>query len=335
MSIAILTSKVGFGTYIPAVYIYKQYNCNAYLYCIEDLLNLEEKCKFETKLKLINVNPLIAEKCSYLPDKTIDESKIENLKELFQFWAINKIEKFVCFSGKWDWILNSYSKINPDISVTCVIIDSCPSIIWKKMEETSKFNMRFIYTIKNDSIILLDSYTGYDYTRRLNTITCHGGGWGLLTESNILKLKDIGFPTIRLLVPENKESQLDGFEIHKFHCDFCGNFPFEFRTREFTAMHRHPSLDLIGESKCFVTKPGGMSIIDAIMSETPLILDSITIGMHEENNRKWILSHKIGIEIENFTKENVKNGILDYLYHNIIQLKTKSTLLINELKHAI
>lgn len=331
MPTAILTSKVGYGTYIPAVYAYKYLNSAVKFYCIEDYFSLAERATFQKKVALVQNTPRIAEICSYLPDNIYNDCILTHAEQVISEWCRLGIDNFLCFSGKWGWMLNNYYNTNAKFFVKCIIMDYKPSVIWEELKHNAKYNFSLTNVFNNNSVTLLSNFSAIPYNKRINTVSIHGGGWALMSENNISSLNQLGFSSLSFLVPHEKEIKFKSHGIHKFYCDFNGDFPYELSQENLCSSSIHPSLKLIASTRCLITKPGGMGIMDAIMSETPILFDSITIGIHEQGNREWAINKGIAVNLNELTKENIDNGLLDFLHDNILKLKMNSNFIIQKI----
>ena len=325
MSIVILTSKVGYGTYIPAIYAYKSIKSTS-LYCIEDLLSPNAVNEFNKKIELATQNPRFAEISSYLPDKLFDGARIVRYNNLLTKWKAMGVKKFICFSGKWNWLLNQYYHLCQNFQVVGIVMDCQPSSIWNAMISEAMYSLT-IRKVFGENVLLLASFEAKHYQQRDNIAVCHGGGWSLLKQDDTLLLRGLGFDKIRVLLSKDNLMEMQGVELIRFFCDFKGDFPCIVNEDSNTNI-LHPSLKLIRDAQLVLSKPGGMALMDCIMSETPMVLDSITIGLHEEANRKWALANGIAIELKDLTNENIKNGLLPHIHSKIVSLKERSKLLI-------
>ncbi|HEY0058556.1 MAG TPA: hypothetical protein VGB56_05435, partial [Flavisolibacter sp.] len=82
----------------------------------------------------------------------------------------------------------------------------------------------------------------------------------------------------------------------------------------------HPALSLINESKAVVSKPGGMTLIDAIITETPFIYLE-AMGTNEEGNTVLIDHYGLGMPYEQWKESGFSPQILEECHRNIRKLK--------------
>ncbi|MGB4437707.1 MAG: glycosyltransferase, partial [Sedimentibacter sp.] len=84
---------------------------------------------------------------------------------------------------------------------------------------------------------------------------------------------------------------------------------------------------LMDESVIMITKPGGVTLFEAINKELPLIILNSNIGQ-EKGNIEFIKQNKIGIVIDDINNLSAildycinNDNIINYYYNNIKNLK--------------
>ncbi len=174
------------------------------------------------------------------------------------------------------------------------------------------------------------------YSRRENAVVVHGGGWGLgnfiqktavlekkeycrkiiiknLSDFNPAQKKSVYYlndPDWDPLTNENPANIFPplGRIINNNHIEYV-YFP-----------DHHASLKLINESKAVISKPGGMTLADAIITETPFIYLE-PMGANEEGNKILIDQYKIGTSFNEWEKNGFSDQRLQEFHINIGRLK--------------
>ena len=82
----------------------------------------------------------------------------------------------------------------------------------------------------------------------------------------------------------------------------------------------HSVLDLIVDSKAIISKPGGMTIVDSIITGTPLMYLE-PMGENEQGNQILIERLKIGTSFNAWKEENFSNNMLLEFHENIEKIK--------------
>jgi len=86
------------------------------------------------------------------------------------------------------------------------------------------------------------------------------------------------------------------------------------------ASHYHPALDLMNASRAVISKPGGMTLADAIITETPFIYLE-PMGTNEQGNQILIDALKIGTSFHSWEQSDFSDRLLAEFHANIRQLK--------------
>lgn len=86
------------------------------------------------------------------------------------------------------------------------------------------------------------------------------------------------------------------------------------------ASNYHPALDLMNAGRAVISKPGGMTLADAIITETPFIYLE-PMGSHEQGNQLLIDALKIGTSFHAWEQSDFSDRLLAEFHANISRLK--------------
>lgn len=307
MQVIILTALRGLGTYIPAVYLYKYLKLkgvNTELLIWEDYYNDTS----DKMISLYQTNPRIAEFAYALGAMNEEQFKLEGETGALETIAPG-IKTYICFSGIWHKELLAQQKrqANPIFNV---VMDVVPSQLWKNQLSTSQTNSHTIFTLGETLYLPGEIPSPSEYKNREGFLL-QGGGWNLIDYMEINKypfLKEGGI-TMASTNPIT-ETCTDRHLLYKISS--IGEFP-NLADKEINHNQSyHSLLDEYNKVRGCISKPGGMTIVDAITTCTPLLFTQTTIGQHELANREFCLKLGIAYEICSLkTKSRLKNQLTD------------------------
>lgn len=346
-TVAILSSRLGFGQYIPSLLLLQQLKTagiNATLHFVEDGYAADKKATFEQTKAAFNGNPHLAKVAARLQlnkagliDPAVKASWLTG-------WQTAQCTSFLCFSGYWAEVLLAYADVR-DIDISCIIMDAAPSPVWDPL-----FNDARVQVTRYP---LFELHTGSFHYKlgipqplpilpleeRPAQVLAHGGGWaifqpvqlsaihhaGLQVNCIVNDAKDATAPGIHYLLnlpPKAEERQFPGLESLHDH------------TR-FTATDHHPALDWMAASRAVISKPGGMTVLDALITATPLVFLQ-SIGSHEQANRSLCLQLGIGMDWEDWAATGYALTPLLQMHNILLDIHKKTPdlvpLLVRQLK---
>jgi len=338
-SIKILTSAIGFGGYIPAVIVGKQLSSRGIrtsVYVIEKFLSEEKKEVFrESRVEFRN-NNRIAYLASQLPIDYNAKFEIGAMEKLFDQWKHEGASTFLCFSGLWLDVMAAYQDRFGKIDVYCCRMDATESSTWKDRRTEMIRETFFFFDVKKTKInylLTLPSLVTKPFSSRENSVVIHGGGWGLgnyIHKSNAITSTSF---TKKLFIFEKSEFLPDNnntsFYLNNPNWDPIAEdsgFPPLGQMISHDVINYiesdeyHAALQVINDSKAIISKPGGMSLLDSIITETPLVYLE-TAGINEEGNKKLLESLDLGISFGRWADIGFDKEILNKLNRNLTAVK--------------
>lgn len=336
MSVAILSSHVGLGTFIPAMITYsdlKALGIETQIYILESFYTEEKKRQFEITKTVFRQNTRAAQLASSMPISRIRCISADALQSLFYSWKKNQVKEIICFSGLWFEIMEMLKREIGNVFISFVQMDAVRATYWKGLHSPT-FDHVF-HVFDNETQLLnfyfdVKCFTAKPLALRSKNLVLHGGGWGLgdyLSQVSELPEtigKKVVIPELQL-VPERHPSIEFFVNILKegaswprlVHANDLNSKDEDSRDLKY-----HNILDLINDSYGVITKPGGMSIMDSLIAETPLIyLDPV--GLNETGNGTFVEKTKIGLHYRSWKKMNFDFDVLSQLNQEIKQLKKR------------
>lgn len=311
--IKILTSAMGLGTYIPALHISDYLNRNNYLADVEvferffDESALDKytaaKSMFQSSYKAAVLgHKLAAKKLNFILDDITTDRILNKWKEDF-------IDTFIILSGSWTSIVNRYMDYSPKAKAVIVHMDVGTAPSWKDFNNQ---NGRFIelwpidekgvnYIVDNhfDEILKTDPEAEQD------RLFLHGGGWGMGTYMNRLEELSAILPNPMITVINDKKEYRIGNNTAYYMIDPDWKPWLKNKDAAFDYPHMYKVADdmeriindhsngLYGlyHSCCgIISKPGGGTLMDSLITATPVIFLE-PIAEHEKVNEKiWVES---------------------------------------------
>ena len=322
MNIKMLTSAMGLGTYVPAVQVLEYLRAQGNTvtlelfenYFNEEVLNkyLKNKKEYHRSFKVAKLGHKLAEK--KLGNVLEEEDEHNTLKR----WESEKIEKFIIFSGNWIPVIEDYRKRAKDESrlkaiVVHMDIGTAPS--WKHFDNADHFykeilpidemGVQFLFEVPRKGI-------KQDVSKGEKIFFIHGGGWGMgdyrerkseLQEAIDCKVIELAHAkeevkeekntTYYLLDPEWKPWEPDEHGEYSFPSMRNGETNERLDNQNMKAL-----LDIYQPCTAIISKPGGGTVNDAILTETPVVFIE-PVAEHERKNEE--VFEKLGLGIS-FTK---------------------------------
>lgn len=339
--VAILSSLIGYGLYLPAQIINQRLqkaNIPSRLYLVETLFTEEKKKTFQASRQAFGKNFRLAQLAARVPVDYHSSIAEREAKRIHEVWRRDNITEFLCFSGLWLQLLNNYEPPSGVKRIRCCRIDAGEAQTWANpngvpIDHTYYFSdlpaKKINYTLSLPNLPFMN------YEERKAEVVVHGGGWGLgdyikKTEA----LKEAGYFRKIILNPvagvTQEPEEQTAFYINDPSWDpllhpadegfpplgavVNGGIEYRYGTEH------HPALSLINESKAVISKPGGMTLIDALITGTPFIYLE-AMGTNEEGNTILIDHYGIGMPYEQWKASGFNPTLLDECHRNIRKLK--------------
>lgn len=317
MKIVILTAKCGLGTYIPAVYTYKymrSHSVDTEMLVWEDFYETNNK----ERAMLFQKNPRIAE-ISYAYDNNKQPTFSTTTKSILNRYLDKEHVTYICFSGIWHYELLTQVKVKKSVIIN-VVMDAYHSTLWDPQIEDEATNTTTLYALGENIYTLNNEIKITDYKERRG-ILVQGGGWNLIDRNQIRTLQTQTKENL-IVALTNDDPQITGNKILYNQGESC-NFPYPINRDYVPDTNYHPLLDEYRKARCCVGKPGGMTIIDSIMTCTPLLLTDVTIGQHEQANRFFCKKNGLAIELQNLNYNQIVTQ-LERLHERLIDISASA-----------
>ncbi len=339
--VSILSSLIGYGLYLPAQIICRRLQgagIPSELYLVERLFTEEKKKTFQASRHAFGKNFRLAQLAARVPvdyHSSISQTEAEGIYEI---WRANNVTEFLCFSGLWLELLNGYVPPSGNKRIRCCRIDAGEAQTWANLKNVPIDHTYYFSDLPRKQINYTLSITGLQpvsYEARRREVVVHGGGWGLgnyVQKTEALKQAGYFRKIILNPVADLRQEQEDqaAFFISDPEWDPLVNaadagFPplgavgHEGIEYSYCKEH-HPALSLVNESKAVISKPGGMTLIDAIITETPFIYLE-AMGTNEEGNAVLIDHYGLGMPYEQWKDSGFSPKLLEECNRNIRKLK--------------
>lgn len=346
--IRILTSTMGLGTYVPALLLAdylksRQMECRVQViesYLGDEKLNkfIVNKEQYHQSFKVAKLGHKLAEKKLSGLLEAAEEDKV--IKE----WNSETAEYFLVMSGNWMDVLLRYlqlGRIKAD-SVYMIHMDVGITPSWCRFAGLNIFHNLRVYDEKGvnywfESPIFTKKNIFEGEKEEKPWIYIHGGGWGMGTYREYgQNLKERLPYRIRTTIHHMEEADFsNGWEYYLMDPDWrpwetengCF-YPSIYRIDDSQKMIRIPNehhcgmYSLYQNSCAIISKAGGGTLMDSLITATPLVFID-PIAKHEEENQKLWVKLGLGIMFEDWEKENYSLTVLKKLYDNILEYRNR------------
>jgi hypothetical protein len=339
--IAILTSLVGYGAFIPALLLYHhlvRLGHTVSLEVIEKYYPADKQQTFEATKTAFQNNIKLAKIASGLSGQFHKNTAAGLLEPLLQSWYTTRTRKFVCFSGLWCDTMADYIEQKGASAAQIIFckVDSGFSSAWKNSNPalagqhfTSFFNAAggtVQYKLMPPEIAALP------FTDRENSLLVHGGGWNLGNYSQLASAIP-GSLYKKYIVQQRNDGaghQAEAVEaVQATHTwnplhnseDFY-RFPSYVTSSNPQYIH-HGLWQLIGRCKAIVSKPGGMTLMDSLVTATPLVMLD-PAGKNEEDNAKLWLQLGLGIHYADWQATGFDGSVLGAIHNRLLEQQQQS-----------
>lgn len=325
----LLGSRVALGVYVPAVLLLRRLREEGHQV---DFLYLEElyvgkddsieknKLQFHKNFKLARAGHV-------LPNRNVSSVDAEKKKTFFNKCIEKDYDSIVVFSGFWLSILKKFVEQCPFYTnrIKAIHMDATYSNSWK-YSERSFVKEEWLFNIETKEIRNLINHASLiESEDRNDRIVVHGGGWGMGEyASKIQALNDLGYKLDIILYYEDEldeENTLNDYYLldpkwkpNKEKIDFPRLMIYsQGKWVEYApddGALGSPILSLIRKAKAVLSKPGGGTLLDSMISGTPIIF-SEELASYEKTNKELWQELGFGIDYYDWMKEGDKDLILE------------------------
>jgi hypothetical protein len=324
----LLCASVGFGTYTPAVQLYRYLCAQGQLVSIEVLECLFSAEKLSqmkaTRLRFQNdFRFALAARKSLNLHSPADSVDLEKRSALLNRWKQAGETRFILFSGFWLPLLKEYQeRTDARIAADCVQMEVVLSPSWQAHLKDYPFPMRLVWFYSSSQGVVQTLLpVSATPARRERGLVLHGGGWQLGDfDSSVPVLADAGYS---LLVGRSQGQPCLPYSNVQY---FRVQSPWETWTAR---LGDYPPLELFGDgafpppedagahwllqqimsSSGIVSKPGGATLLDSLAAGTPLIFTS-PYGETEAQNAHLWCSLGLGMTLVDWERSDYREELL-------------------------
>ncbi len=339
-TINIISSIIGYGVYFPALIIYEQLkalNYNVNIYIIERYFDEKATSEFERTKTAFKKDVRLVQIASRIPVKYTKKLSDEKTTALFKEWANNNTTHFLCFSGLWLETLQAYKQQHPMCVIDSCRVDSAVSSTWEALlrhDQLIRNDVSFFNAEANkiNYVLNIPEVKPLPYSERTKNVTIHGGGWDLGDFASTTNQFTENYH-VNLIVNDIQESSDKNITLYanqpNWNPLYTDGFPPFGRIDSdlkltTTTYQKHPGiLTVLAKSNAIVSKPGGMTLMDSLIAETPLIFLK-SVGKNENSNKKLWETLQLGVSIEAWQQSDQKDTILHKMQERIIAIKKET-----------
>jgi hypothetical protein len=323
---------VALGVYVPALSLKKQLEArgeSARLLCLEELYTDREAVMEETKksfhqsFRLAKLSYRVPVRNKTAIDPLAQDSLMEELKA-------ERYDAIIAFSGFWADVLNRLMQECPwyENRIHAVHMDAVLSLSWKGAD-LSGFHE--IWQFQRSTHQILCSIEPCEVKGACeNRILVHGGGWGIGEYAEKIRtLNELGIPLDLIVYYPEEADAADTFNAYYLldpdwkPQDHRDEYPRllqfdrgEWKEAAGNRREENPVRALIRKDAAILSKPGGGTLCDSLVTGTPLIF-SEELAYYEKENRLMWIENGLGIEYESFVRSAERTSLLQTLCTNL------------------
>lgn len=334
----ILCSGIALGVYTPAL-LYKKNIENEHktadIVALESVFSIEKQEQLQRNKILFHQNFKLAKLAHRLPPAMSQHYDKQKADHLMEKWLDEKRSHFTVFSGFWIPLLEEYiaKSGREDIAVECIHMDAGLSPSWKRyVNSCDKYHNTWLWG--DECIKTIPAGSDFEilaYEQRGNRLIVHGGGWGMgnfKEKVSCLANCEYELDIVKYEMVEEDESDIAYYRIdpawvpwesYEFPPMLYGKGS---NLSKMDARNYHNMLEISRRCKGIVSKPGGATLLDSILSATPLIMLE-PLGEHEQRNAEIWKKYGFGISVEDWEKSHFSHSILSELHNNLLEYQEK------------
>ncbi len=340
--VAILTSGVGLGVYIPALLIERQLmtcGVNAKVEVLEGYYTPERRSAHLAHKTAYHADFALAQFSNRMVRDVQDCLDEAAIRALLRQWQEQETTRFIVWSGFWLPIIERFRRLSAgQLHVDHCRIDADISASFRIYPKPGHGEREIwlwnAHVKKIVHEIPVSSQVPVPYAARGNRLVVHGGGWGIGSYQNVAdELESSSYALDRVIhaVSECRNSRGDDRcfmpdpDWHPWTRSTGGQHEFPpiaevIHSSEIRWMRQsdfHPFYDVVRHSKAIVSKPGGCTLIDSLSSATPVVLLDPYSSSEKSNGIVW--EHLgFGIPWETWRRTGFDVAVLERLHANIV-----------------
>jgi UDP-N-acetylglucosamine:LPS N-acetylglucosamine transferase len=337
--IAILTSGMGLGHYIPGVILKRALhsaNVVADIYVYEAYRR--DKPRIERTVQYYSSSIKRAQIGRKLYG-VLEQLAPPASRAFLQEWDDQKVDHLVILSGQWCRHVLDYGKAK----VHLLHMDADLSTSWeaaaREIEVLRNSGAReyWLFSAREQRVLRrIGDYRGIEWQDRPRSVVVHGGGWGIgeLNEA-ARRLANLGMSGVIVI----GQSECIGNPLHAFPklrikagwapWEAARTVPFPPLVSgdismgpQFTSGQSHGVLDLLSNAVALVSKPGGGSLHECLLSATPLLFLE-PWGAHEERNAQLWTALNLGKLFSRWLGDGARYSELRAMHKRLLGLRAK------------
>lgn len=304
----VLGSHIALGVYVPAIIIarFLKRKGQQVDFCYHEDLYIDEKKSGISKNKYqFHKNYRLAQVAHSMPSR--NESAVDPKKKegFIQKCVEQRYDSILLLSGFWVDLINELVQINHYYNgkVKYIHMDAVESNSWKNKELSLAENVWLFRKEGNQVNYVLDKAEAKDRNNRNGRIVIHGGGWGMGNYQSVIKeLNEKGFQLDIVVYYKDEVDSTDTVNRY-FLLDpdwepdvATKSFPrlLSFEQNHWSVLEGEkesidsPILNLIRNSQAIISKPGGGTLLDSLMTSTPIIFLEALADYEKKNMELWI-----------------------------------------------
>ncbi len=335
-NVLVLGSAIALGVYTPAVWFcknLKKQGIQCRMIYLESLYTQEKQDLIAINKYKFHKNFKIA-KIAHVMDNKVESSVDIVLKEQFMQECINNdYNTIVCFSGFWVTIIDELIQQDRKFEnrIKCVHMDVVRSNSWKSVNLPYLENIWLFNMEENKISYKLSNIVPKPVEFRNGRIIAHGGGWGMGTyRSMIQQLNELGYEVDIICYYEDEYVETD-LKNRYYLLDpnwkpVVGesNFPqlFMYKHNQWCKMNENSEVSdisiLLQDAIAVMSKPGGGTLADSMMTCTPIIFLEALAAYEKMNAQMWTM-HGYGIPYEDWIQSKDLFGELVRMINNLLK----------------
>lgn len=331
----LLGSRVALGVYVPAVILLrrlvKEGNIAEFIYLEELYVGKEEA--LEKNKRQFHKNFKLAKAGHVLPNRNVSSVDTEKKLAFFEKCTNEKYDRIIIFSGFWLSIMEELINYCPDYvdRVMAIHMDTTYSNSWK-LYDRSFVKEEWLFNKERNEIKNIIDATDYIRPKDKNgRIVVHGGGWGMGDYSSKIKaLNDLGYKLDIILYYKDELDESN--VLNKYYLldpdwrpsDKKNDFPHLLvyengDWREYEPEDEalgSPMISLIRHASAVLSKPGGGTLLDSMITGTPIIF-SEELAVYEKTNKDLWEEKMFGIDYYEWINDADRELKLEKITENI------------------
>lgn len=331
----LLGSRIALGVYVPAVSLKRELEKKGFtaeIICLEDFYKGKDAVIEETK-KSLHEDFRLAKMSYRLPTWNLAAADENALADLMNRIRDENYDALVTFSGFWVDFLNELADSCPVYKdrIYAVHMDAGYSLSWKDKDKGVVREI-WLYNLEKNRAEHLPEEPDNAEEPEAGRILVHGGGWGIGEyQSKTEHLRRLGYKLdIIIYYPEEIDDSDDVCDYYLLDPSWqAGKDDSEYpRLLKYEDGEWHSFGDgsggnplrlLVKRASAVLSKPGGGTLADSLVTATPLIFSEELAGYEADNKRFWT-GKGCGTEYADFAAmdRGEADRALSEMRHNIL-----------------